>query len=191
MKVIVSGQHMDVGDSLRSHIQEHVEKHVSKYFENAISSSVMLTMEKPHYIRTDVLVNEGTGKGILVKSTAHDSDAYRSFDSALVKLENQMRKHKSRLKNHQRINPDKLSFIEAKKYVISPSNDTEDYGDSPAIIAEKLTSIEELPVGDAVMKMDLMGASTYLFINSGTKRLNVLYYRRDGNIAWIDVPPIG
>lgn len=191
MKVIVSGQHIDVGDSLRSHIQDHVEKHVSKYFENAISSSVILTMEKPHYIRTDVFVNEGTGKRVLVKSTAHDSDPYRSFDNALVKLESQMRKHKDRLKHHHRVNPDKLAFIEAKKYVISPSNDAEDHGSAPAIIAEKMTSIEELTVGDAVMKMDLMDATTYLFVNSGTKRLNVLYYRRDGNIAWIEVPPIG
>jgi hypothetical protein len=134
------------------------------------------------------LVNEGTGKGLVIKSSAHDSDPYRSFDHALTKVEKQMRKHKSRIKEHQKIKVDKLFSIEAKRYVISPAADEEDMGDAPAIIAEKVTAIETMAVGDAVMKMDLLDLNTYIFINSGTKRLNVLYYRGDGNIAWIDVP---
>ncbi len=189
MKFIVSGQHMNVGDSLRTHIEDSLTKHIIKYFENPITSSVTLTMEKQSYIRTDILINEGTGRGLVIKGTAYDGDAYRSFNLALEKVEKQMRKHKSRIKEHQKINPEKYAFIEAKKYVISPFSEGEDdMGKAPAIIAEKMTSIETLAVGDAVMKMDLLDLNTYLFINSGTNRLNVLHYRQDGNIAWIDVP---
>lgn len=191
MKVIVSGQHMNVGDALRTHIEDSLEKHVAKYFDKAITASVTLTMEKQHYVRTDILVNEGTGKGLVIKSSSHDGDAYRSFDLALEKVAKQMRKHKSRIKEHQKVNPTKLSPIEAKRYVILPASEEEDMGDAPAIIAEKIASIESMAVGDAVMKMDLLNLNAYIFINSGTNRLNMLYYRGDGNIAWIDVPSMG
>jgi ribosomal subunit interface protein len=182
---------MKIGDSLRIHIEESLIKHISKYFEKAIAASVTLTMEKQHYIRAEILINEGTGLGLVIKGTAHDNDAYRSFDLALGKVDNQMRKHKSRIREHQKASP-KYSFIEAKKYVISPLSEEEmsDVGQAPAIIAEKVASIETLAVGDAVMKMDLLDLNTYIFINSGTKRLNVLYYRKDGNIAWVDLPSI-
>lgn len=190
MKVLVSGQHMNVGDALRTHVEESLEKNVAKFFDKAITATVTLIMEKQHYVRTEILVNEGTGKGLVIKSSAHDSDPYRSFDQALAKVEKQMRKHKSRIKEHQKVKVDKFLSIQATRYVIPPASDEEDMGKAPAIIAEKLTAIETMAVGDAVMKMDLLDLSNYMFINSGTKRLNVLYYRRDGNIAWVDVPSI-
>lgn len=192
MKVLVSGQHMDLGDSLRTYIEDEVTKHVNKYFDKATSATVTLTMEKQHYIRTDILINQGTGTSIIIKSHAHDGDAYKSFDEAMAKANRQLNKHKSRLKDHQKINIDKLHFTDAKKYVISPiSDDDESAGDAPAIIAEKVTSIKRLSIGDAVMRMDLENLNAYLFVNSGTNRLNMVYYRDDGNIAWIDVPSNG
>jgi len=54
------------------------------------------------------------------------------------------------------------------------------------LIAEKPTIIEKLTVGEAVMKMDLLDVPALLFVNSGNHRLNIVYYRKDGNIAWVD-----
>ena len=191
MKIIISGQHMNVGDSLKSHIEESMQEHVKKYFVNAITSSITITMERPHYFRTDILINEGTGKKLVIRSTAHDTNAYHSFDEALIKVIRQMRRHKKRISEHQKgeRTAHKMAFLEATNYVISPYNSqNDDEGDAPAIIAEKITEIQALSVVDAVMKMDLENLTTYIFTNSGTNRLNVIYYREDGNIAWIDIP---
>lgn len=188
MQVIVSGHHISVGDSLKAHIEVSVEAHVKKYFDHAIVANVTLTEERQHYVRTDIMLNEGTGTGIAIRSTAHDNDPYKSFDEAVVKLERQLKKHKNRLKNHQKQNPGKMAFLEATKYVLSPF-DSEEHaeGDAPAIIAEKPTSIEKLSVADAVMKMDLMDLPALAFVNSGSGRVNMVYYRKDGNISWVDI----
>ena len=56
----------------------------------------------------------------------------------------------------------------------------------PMIIAEMETSIPSLSVGEAVMQMELAGASVLIFHPEGKKSLNVVYRREDGNIGWID-----
>ncbi len=58
--------------------------------------------------------------------------------------------------------------------------------DNPVIIAEKSVEILTLSVSGAVMKMDLENLPALMFQNSHTNRMNVVYYRRDGNISWID-----
>ena len=61
-------------------------------------------------------------------------------------------------------------------------------GDAPVIISEKMTKIEKLSVSDAVMKMDLANRSFYIFLNVNTNKLSLVYYRPDGNIAWVELP---
>ncbi len=54
------------------------------------------------------------------------------------------------------------------------------------VIAETVTEIDRLTVGDAVMRMDLADQPVLMFRNSSTGELNVVYRRADGNIGWID-----
>ena len=58
--------------------------------------------------------------------------------------------------------------------------------DNPVIVAEKATKILKLSVGQAVMKMDLEDLPALMFRNVKTDRINVVYYRKDGNISWVD-----
>lgn len=189
MKVLVTGQHLDVGDSFRAYIEESLDKNVKKYFEHAINAHVTLVKEKQHLVTAEILINEGTGMGMTIKSAAQDFDAYRSFDIALDKVETQLKRYKGKIKNHHKNNANKMAYLEGKDYVISPFADENDsqQNDNPIIIAEKPTKIETLSVSDAVMKMDLLDSPALLFVNSSNKRLNVVYYRKDGNISWVDV----
>ena len=54
------------------------------------------------------------------------------------------------------------------------------------VIAEQVTEISLLSVGEAVMRMDLADQPVLMFRNSTSGELNVVYRRSDGNIGWID-----
>ena len=109
----------------------------------------------------------------------------------LSKLDKRLNKYKSRLNDyHHKI---KLSeSTQSHKYIIQ--NDLEVMTDlieqtpstNPVIIAEKPIEIMNLTIQQALMKMDLENLPALLFTNSDSKRLNVVYYRKDGNISWID-----
>ena len=183
MQIIVSGKHLDIGDSLRSHIVDSVEHNVIKFFEGAIKAHV--TVSKQHYLfKTDITVNEGTGTGVIIKSNAESDDAYISFDDAVKKLSKQLRRYKTKIKKHHKKKVELGNFTESTKYVIAADHD-EEIGEAPAIIAEKPFKLEKMSVADAVMHMDLMDLPAYMFINNKTGVTNVVYYRKDGNISWV------
>jgi len=54
------------------------------------------------------------------------------------------------------------------------------------IVAETEYSIKKITVSEALMLMNLSEENAILFKNSKNNKLNVLYKKKDGNIAWID-----
>ncbi|MBN8522708.1 MAG: ribosome-associated translation inhibitor RaiA [Rickettsiales bacterium] len=190
MQVSVSGQHLSIGLSLQEYVKERMGGSIKKYFDHAPSATVHFNKQN-HDFSCDIVVNDGTGRHIVIKSNASSDDVYFAFDAALSKIEKQLRKYKSKLKDHS--SKIKVSEITptTTKYVISPTKiddeETKEIDfDNPVIVAEKATKILKLSVGQAVMKMDLEDLPALMFRNVKTDRINVVYYRKDGNISWVD-----
>ncbi|RTK92286.1 MAG: ribosome-associated translation inhibitor RaiA [Rickettsiales bacterium] len=188
MQLQISGQHISIGASLQTYVDERTKLVVSKYFAEAPNGHIHFTKQGYKFL-CDIVIHEGTGRHMIIKSNATSDDIYSAFDISLSKLEKQLRKYKSKLNDYsKRV---KLSEVtsEATKYIISPesNNDTEEFNiDNPAIVAEKPLNIMTLSVGEAVMRMDFENLPALMFKNSKTDRMNVVYYRRDGNISWVD-----
>ena len=193
---------MDVGQALTEYASENLEKAVTKYFEKAVSAEVHFSKDK-NLFKTVIIVNEGVRGGITVKSDAQAGDAYAAFTEACDKAAKQLRRYKRKLKHYRRheggiknIEPN-YKAVDAIKYVLPPlpydvfeemeSEEAEvKLNDSHQVIGEKTTAIETLSVDEAIMKMDLENLPALVFVNSQSKRINVVYHRKDGNISWID-----
>ena len=190
MEIIVTGKQLSVGDALRSHIEERMEQAVAKYLDKVNAFTVVLSKEG-HAFRVDITGNLGTHSHVTLQSRDEGTDPYGAFDSAADKIEKQLRRYKRQLKNHH--NPAltdeaMLERLPAAQYVISAEeeHESQEAPDNPLIIAEKSTHIEHLTVSDAVMRMDLGDLPALVFVNSANDRLNMIYRRNDGNIAWVD-----
>jgi len=189
MKVIITGQHISMGSSLQEYVEDKLNNTVKRYFEHAISSSVHFVRDG-YLFRCDIKVHEGTGRHAITMSDASSDDIYAAFDIALAKCEKQLRRYRSRLKDrHNKIKLSEASpELAAVKYVIQPQREEEevDTEKNPVIIAENPVSLENLTVAEAVMKMDLENLPAVLFKNTKNHRINLVYYRSDGNISWVD-----
>lgn len=192
MKISVTGKKIDIGSSLKTHVESRLDSSVSKYFEKAIDANVVFSKES-HMFRSDVIVNEGTGSGIIIKSNGIAADVYASFDMAADRIEKQLRRYKRKIKNHHKkkfsdAEAEGISQFHGKKYVLSEKDQNEELHEeeAPLIIAEKPVKIENLTVSEAVMQMNLQNLPALMFINKGNNALNVVYHRVDGNISWID-----
>lgn len=195
MQVLVSGKKIDIGSSLQEHVKDRLEKGVTKYFSRALNADVVFSKES-HLFRTDIIVNEGTGTGVVIKGNSESDDPYSAFDGALMRIEKQLRRYKRRISNHHKPKiaegkGDNVRTLKGVKYVISPLADYENETvqheeDAPVIVAEKPMSIDTLSVAEAVMRMDLAHLPALVFINKANDRMNVVYHRADGNISWVD-----
>ncbi len=99
MQISVSGQQIDIGDALRTHVEEHLSTSVEKYFGNAIEGNVVFSREA-HLFRTDIKVN--AGRDIHFQGHGTADAPYAAFDIALEHTAKQLRRHKRKLRDHHR-----------------------------------------------------------------------------------------
>ena len=188
MQITVSGKSVDVGESLRSHVETQLLEHISKYIDRITNVQVVVSREA-HMFRVDITGNIGTHSGLVIRSRGEAGDAHSAFDAALEKTTAQLRRYKRKLTNHHKSDGEALSVphTKGKKYTLKPEVGEEDDAKQPGlVIAEQHTEIGTMTVSQAVMKMDLQDLPALMFFNSAHGRLNVVYRRGDGNIAWVD-----
>ena len=122
MHLSVTGKQLDVGDALRTHVENSLQNSVGKYFDNAIEASVVFS-RVAHLYRTDISVH--VGRGILVQSHAEASEPYPAFDAASERIAKRLRRHKRRLRDHHKGNRGKTSS--ARQDI--PAREPEEPGD--------------------------------------------------------------
>lgn len=186
MQIQISGRHVDLGDSFRTHAEGRLGEGVQKYLDRVTKVEVVVSKES-HLFRVDIHGNTGTHSNIAVNSRASATDVYAAFDQASDRLEKQLRRYKRRLSDHHAGKVEARQYL-AKKYVLRPEEENAELAEqgAPAVIAEKATEVETLTVSEAVMQMDLRDLPALMFFNSAHGRLNVVYRRVDGNISWVD-----
>ena len=190
MQLSVTGKQLDVGDALRAHIEQNLSTAIGKYFANPTDANVVLSREA-HNIRADIKVH--VGRGIILQGHADAGDAYAAFDLASEHIAKRLRRHKRRLRGHQRNKADTEKALRAQQYVLAPLQEevvvaegSESADGQPVIIADMETRIDTLTVGEAVMRMDLANLPAMMFRNRAHGGLNMIHVRQDGNIGWID-----
>lgn len=195
MQLTVQSKQIDIGDALRSHVQEKLNDINAKYFNRAIDASVHFNREGQGFFRAHIAIR--VGKNIQIMGEAIENDIYLAFDVAAAKVAKQLRRYKNRLSTHHRrieATPES-EILKAQAYVLATEGEHEDKEDNagpeahaPLIVAEMTSEsqIETLSVSEAVMRMDLAQQSFMLFRNAKHGGLNVVYRRNDGNIGWVD-----
>lgn len=186
MKIVISGKHMDVGDSLREHVDTALRALVGRFVEDAVEGQVVFE-KKSFQFHCELSLH--VSRHFVVRTRCDDSDPYRAFELALNKMESRMTRYRSRLRNRKRHQGDDFEdSMPAQRYVINNDEGREDEAeqDTPLIIAEMESEVPTVTVSEAVMRMDLGEHQTLMFKNQKTGQFNVVYRRADGNIGWID-----
>jgi ribosomal subunit interface protein len=194
MRIQVSGQRIDIGEALRTHVTEGIEELAAKYAGRPTEATVVFSRDR-HLMCCEITVHLSTG--LTAQASGEDPEIYAAFEAAREKMAKQLRRHKRRLKDHHAGRQEPVDAIPATQTVLAPlSDETEEaegseedgtaWAEGPAIIAETATTVPSLSVGEAVMQMELRHASVLVFRNEARGAINVVYRRDDGTIGWID-----
>jgi ribosomal subunit interface protein len=189
MQLTVTGKQIELGERVRDRVASSLGAILDKYFKTAVEAHVVVTPEA-HLIRAEISLH--VGRGIVVDAGAAAIDVGAAFDAAAERLAKQLRRYKRRLRAHHAKAREEV--VEAggwaRSYVLAPLGDDDETGredsGSPTVVAEMVTELPTLSVGEAVMRLDLADALVLLFRNRAGGELNAVYRRPDGNIGWID-----
>lgn len=97
MQVTVSGRHMGVSDALKQYCEEKAGK-LPKYLDSIQSIEVVLDGKNGVHTAEVIVHNKGTQPFV-----AHDqhADAFAALDLTLDKVEEQLRRHKEKIRNRK------------------------------------------------------------------------------------------
>ncbi len=193
MRIQVAGRQMDVGEALRTRIEDELASGVSKYFNRATDAVVTVAKNGGPGIEVDCTVHLASGISLQVEGQG--GDAHSAFDDAMGKLEKRVRRYKRRLRNHHANGKFALPAENATAYVLAPFEEDSEAGadeasgdqePGPLVIAETTVPVRAMTVSTAVMQLDLSESPVLLFRNAAHGGLNLVYRRADGNVGWID-----
>lgn len=175
MRISISGKNLEISDYLRDLVEKKVSK-LERYFPQAAEAQVTLSVEKNRHIVEVTIPHEG----IIIRGEEVTGDMYASIDNVLDKLEKQIIRHRTRLEKKLRAD----AFRHEEPLFGGSYSEPEDEG--PRIVRTKRFNIKPVTEEEAMMQLELLGHSFYVFVNADTNRINVLYKRNDGNFGLIE-----
>lgn len=172
MRFTITGKNIEVTEGLRSAIEEKIGK-LDKYFSSEIQATVTLSVEKERQ-KIEVTIPV---KGSIIRAEEVSNDMYVSIDLVEEVIERQLRRYKTRI-----VESKQAASEFSKLYVEN------DYDDEPEIkiVRSKKFGIKPMDPEEACIQMELLGHSFYVFSNSETDEVNVVYKRKNGTYGLIE-----
>ncbi len=101
MQVAITCRHGNIRDDVHQHIARKAEKLLT-YFERVTSIGVTVDFENAH-VKVEILVDAEHKHNFVASDEGGDVTA--TFDSALAKMEHQIKRYKEKIQDHRRDKP--------------------------------------------------------------------------------------
>ena len=173
MNIKYYGRFMDVTDSLRDYAEKKINK-LDWFFGPDADAQVKFTLERGGKNIAEITI---TMRGMLFRAEETSTDMYASVDKAVDKLQGQIRRHRTKLDKKFR-SPAPLPPVEAPEEEVAE--------EERRVVKVKRFQVKPMNVEDAIMQMEQLGHSFYLFDNAETGKVCVLYLRKDGDYGLLE-----
>lgn len=179
MRIAVYGRNLEVTPALRQHSEKKVRKLVRFFRGGEVKADVLLSLQRDMHIAEVTLMVDG----VILRAESRTFDMYASIDAAADHIEQQVRKFKARIQRRLQETPRKGP--EAARVTLDV-DDAEENDLTPVVVRTKRFAMKPMDVEEAIMQMELLGHDFFVFTNSRTEVINVVYRRRDGNYGLIE-----
>ena len=165
--------------SLNESIKEYTEKKISKldrYFREDTTAFVTFSVEKNHLCTVEITIRSGSTL-LRAQTEAPDGDMRSAVDAAVGYIERQILKNKTRLSKRLRsegfptptVNDD-FAVAEEKEFQIART---------------KRFAVKPMSPEEAILQMNLLDHSFFVFRNSEDDSLCIVYQRKNGGYGLI------
>ena len=173
MKITLRGKNIEITEAIEEKVSEKLSK-LDKYF--IVSENVeakVLVRTYPYGQKIEVTIPT---EYVLLRAEVVDQDLYNAIDLVIDKLEGQIRKYKTRLNRKSKDN--KLAFNLAS---IEPLEEEED-----VLVKTKTITPKPMDMEEAIMQMELIGHSFFVYRDVETNEISVVYKRHNGGYGLIE-----
>lgn len=169
MKYIIRG---DNTQSIKEYIELKLDR-LDKYFNEKEYEASVLTKKEGRMQKIEVTIPTDT---FTLRNEAVSEDLYAAIDDVIDKLERQIRKNKDKInkKNNRRIIDDFDALLEDEFYEVEK------------VVKRKKLDLKPMDEEEAIIEMEMLGHDFFVFKDSDTDKICVLYKRKNGNYGIIE-----
>jgi putative sigma-54 modulation protein len=175
----IFSKNMEIPPDIRSYVQKKIGK-LAHYLSDITEAKVEIHEQKtksPQYRYTaQVTLNS---KGVILRGEERGDRVRVAVDAVAEVLERQIERYKGKLHDKGR----GLSLTRQPEEDIVVEKEPRDL---PRVVRLKRFAVKPMSITEASEQMELLGHSFFLFVNSDSDRLCLLYRRNDGNYGLIE-----
>lgn len=173
MKTTIVARKMDLTAGLKEYVEKKLAK-LDKFFDEDAEAKITMSVEKTRQKIEATIHSRNT----IYRVEQVTSDMYVTMDKIIDDMERQIRKNKTRLEKRLR----KDAFADIGIVDVPVEEETEFN-----IIKTKTFTTKPMSNEEAILQMNLLGHTFFVYKNSETDKNNIVYKRKDGNYGIIEI----
>jgi len=173
MIITISTKNFDINDHMRSVIEAKITR-LGKYFSHDIETSIMISTQKGQQ-KIEATIN---ADGTIFRAEETTQDVYNGIDRIVDKLNTQVSKLKRRIAKRHKDN---------KAILFNDIPDApQDEGEAFEIVRRKNHVLMPMTSEEAILQMELLSHSFYVFLDMERNEVSVVYKRNDGKYGLLE-----
>lgn len=170
MRIEISEKNCKASEKLVGVVTKKVAR-LDKYFDEDSICSVYLKQESK-FVKTEVTIYY---KGNMVRAEVSADNFYDAIDDVLPKIEKQIYKHKSKIESKL-----KKDAFTGKQMFFQDADFSEG-----KLVKTKTFNLSPMTTEEAIEQLDLLGHSFYIFQDTDSGEVRVVYLRENGDVGLI------
>lgn len=171
MKYNIVGRKVNLRDNFKERVQKKLGKFEKIYSDDA-EATVTVTLEKNRQT-VEVTIRDGS---MVYRAESTALEMNDALDAVVDILGGQIRKNKTKLSKKMKADSLEQYFIEYAEKDDEEALKDDDY----TVVRTKTFSVKPLSIEEAILQMNMIGHEFFMFLNSSTNKINVVY-KRKGN----------
>ena len=177
MLVNIHGKNVEITEAMQERVEEKLQ-FLNKYFDLDDSWRTLVVVHVvPEGKKVEITITSKIGT---LRAEVLNADFYSAIDKAIDKLEDQIRRHKTRIsrRNREGLSTAFLKLIE--------DNDAEEANESK-LVRTKTIDAETMNLEEAILRMEMLNHSFFIYTDDETQDVAVVYKRLDGDYGLLEV----
>ena len=171
MEILIRGNKVEITDSMKEYVKEKLSK-LDKYLVNQKAKATVLVKVRSYSQKVEVTIPLKT---LILRAEEEQEDFYAAVDLVINKLERQIRKNKAKLESRNKTKTKEFNIDD----LIPIDDDTE-------IVKRKKIEVKPMSSDEAILQMELLGHDFYVYKDSETNSVNVIYKRKENGYGIIE-----
>lgn len=178
MKITYTARKVNLKDNFKERAEKKLLK-FAKIFSEDASANIVVTLEKNRQT-VEVTIKD---RSMVYRAEATEPEMNEALDRVVDILGRQIRKNKAKLSKKLRSTTFDAFIAETAGAALENESAEEEY----KVVRKKMVNDKPISVEEAILEMNMVNHTFYMFINADTNEPNVVYARDNGDYGLLQL----